>query len=53
MTARGKRKADVDAEVGEAVPLVPASPCRRLAEVTPLSPGRYRYQLTIGGSTLE
>jgi hypothetical protein len=26
---------------------------RRSAEVTPLSPDRYRYELTIGGSTLE
>ena len=26
---------------------------RRSAEVTPLSPDRYKYQLTIGGSTLE
>jgi len=26
---------------------------RRSAEVTPLSPDRYRYQLTIGGSTLD
>lgn len=28
-------------------------PPRRPAEVTPLSPDRYRYQLTIGGTTLE
>jgi len=35
-----------------AVP-VPLPHPRRSAEVTPLSPGRYRYQLTIGGSTLE
>jgi hypothetical protein len=33
---------------------VPASPpARQAAEVTPLSPDRYRYQLTIGGATLE
>ena len=33
--------------------LVPLPHPRRSAEVTPLSPDRYRYQLTIGGSTLE
>ncbi len=32
---------------------VPLPQPRRSAEVTPLSPNRYRYQLTIGGSTLE
>jgi hypothetical protein len=36
----------------EAVP-VPLPHARRSAEVTPLSPDRYRYQLTIGGPTLE
>jgi hypothetical protein len=36
-------------------PAVPAPrACHdRVGEVTPLSPGRYRYQLTIGGTTLE
>jgi hypothetical protein len=34
-----------------AAPVLPHP--RRSAEVTPLSPDRYRYQLTIGGATLE
>ena len=39
---------------GAAQPVcVPARHPRRSAEVTPLSPDRYKYQLTIGGSTLE
>lgn len=31
----------------------PLPPVRRSAEVRPLSPDRYKYELTIGGSTLE
>lgn len=31
----------------------PLAPTRRSAEVTPLSPDRYRVQVTIGGDTLE
>jgi hypothetical protein len=32
---------------------VPSAHPRRSADLTPLSPDRYRYQLTIGGTTLE
>lgn len=34
-------------------PTLPWSPARPFAEVTPLSPDRYRVQVTIGGETLE
>jgi hypothetical protein len=36
-----------------APPALPLPPARPSAEVTPLSPGRYRVQVTIGGDTLE
>jgi hypothetical protein len=35
------------------LPAPPLPPTRRSAEVTPLSPDRYRVQVTIGGDTLE
>lgn len=35
------------------LPALPAAPARRSAEVTPLSPDRYKVQVTIGGDTLE
>jgi len=50
-TAAGPLAAATSALAG-AVP-VPLPHPRGSAEVTPLSPDRYRYQLTIGGSTLE
>jgi hypothetical protein len=34
-------------------PALPSAPAKRSAEVTPLSPDRYRVQITIGGDTLE
>jgi hypothetical protein len=45
--------AAVEAPGALATLLVPLPHPRRGAEVTPLSPDRYRYQLTIGGTTLE
>lgn len=38
---------------GSPTPVPPLPPARRSAEVTPLSPDRYKVQVTIGGDTLE
>jgi hypothetical protein len=38
---------------GPPFPALPWAPGKRAAEVTPLSPDRYRVQVTIGGDTLE
>jgi hypothetical protein len=49
--AEGPTAAAAGPEQRGAGDLAPAE--RSVGEVTPLSPDRYRYQLTIGGSTLE
>ena len=49
LPARGRRRASG----GARLPALPSPPARPSAEVTPLSPDRYRVQVTIGGDTLE
>ncbi len=44
---------DTPTRVASALPVLPSAPARPSAEVTPLSPDRYRVQVTIGGDTLE
>jgi hypothetical protein len=39
--------------VGPSAPALPLPPAGRSAGVTPLSPDRYKVQITIGGDTLE
>jgi hypothetical protein len=54
--ARGKRRAQIDEIVAMLAPLPDVPPSiQRLSPppVAPLSPGRYRVQLTIGGDTVE
>ena len=41
------------APAAPSLPALPPAPARRSAEVTPLSPDRYKVQVTIGGDTLE
>src|SRR6266540_1604810 len=61
-SARGKSKLQVEEiaarlwprpDVPSAIRKLPAPPARPSGEVTPLSPDRYRVQVTIGGDTLE
>ena len=44
---------DPSARPASLLPSLPSPPSRPTAEVTPLSPDRYRVQVTIGGDTLE
>ena len=44
---------DAPGRITPALSALPSPPTRPSAEVTPLSPDRYRVQVTIGGDTLE